>query len=410
MKNAKAVRLLLTANFISGIAQGLSMISIPLYFQKAGLEAQFGLFYMVITGISILWSLYAGTIIDKHNRQRIFLGINTVCGSIVAIAALWGYGDAGAAAWTAALVFATTFFNYNIHYPSVYAFMQEVSEQQHYHRIASYIEIQSQLASVFAGAGAAFLLEGMDFGWIQIPRWELWQIFTLNAATYFLSLFFIAAIRFESIAERYAETGSIVERLRLGYSYLRQQPYIFLFGVASFAVFVSIMIHVFYLAPLYVEAQLHTTGDIFAWSEVLFSMGAIFAGAAIQWIFRSVTVVRAAIILTLVALSVYLSLALTASIPLFLIVSFLLGWSNAGIRVLRMSYLFRVIPNQYAGRAGSIFHVSNTLFRMLFLGIFALPVFHKSGVYYALLVLVAFLAMSAAVMAVYYRRIVAAGK
>ena len=55
-------------------------------------------------------------------------------------------------------VFAVTIFNYNIHYPTLYAFGQEITEKEKYGKLNSYIEVQGQATSVLAGAFAALLL------------------------------------------------------------------------------------------------------------------------------------------------------------------------------------------------------------------------------------------------------------
>ena len=43
------------------------------------------------------------------------------------------------------LVFGLTMFNYNIHYPNLYAFVQEITDKKHYGKINSYIEVQEKL-------------------------------------------------------------------------------------------------------------------------------------------------------------------------------------------------------------------------------------------------------------------------
>ena len=58
------------------------------------------------------------------------------------------------------LVFGVTIFNYNVHYPNLYAFGQEITEKKNYGKLNSYIEVQGQVTSVLAGAFAAILLTG----------------------------------------------------------------------------------------------------------------------------------------------------------------------------------------------------------------------------------------------------------
>ena len=44
-------------------------------------------------------------------------------------------------------VFGITIFNYNIHYPNLYAFGQEITEPKNYGKLNSYIEVQGQVTS-----------------------------------------------------------------------------------------------------------------------------------------------------------------------------------------------------------------------------------------------------------------------
>ena len=72
MQNKRAIGLLLLANSISGVAQGISMLAVPWYF--TGIihrEELFGKAYFVVTTLSLLWGLYAGAIIDRYNRRRL---------------------------------------------------------------------------------------------------------------------------------------------------------------------------------------------------------------------------------------------------------------------------------------------------------------------------------------------------
>ena len=99
MKNKKAITLLLSANFISGIAQGISMISVPMYFAQEGLSNWFNIFYATITVVSLFWSLYGGTLIDQYNRKKIFIALNVFNGLAIAMIAFL------CSNWTEALPF-----------------------------------------------------------------------------------------------------------------------------------------------------------------------------------------------------------------------------------------------------------------------------------------------------------------
>lgn len=403
MQNSRAIILLFIANSISGVAQGISMIAIPWYFEQEQAMQYFGIIYILINLLSLLWVPYSGTFVDQYNRRNIFLGTTLVSGLLLASIGAYGYSQ-GALSWIwVAIVFMFTFFNYNIHYPNLYAFVQEITEQQHYGRITSYIEIQGQLTSVLAGGAAAMLLVGVPdgaievLGWqFQLPfsikAWSIYEIISMDAMTYFLGFLFILFIRYQPISKRHSETGKLWMRLKVGWDYLRKHRGIFLFGVASHSIFVSVLITTFYLAASYVNQHLEAGGAVFAISELYYAIGAVLAGVAIRRIFKYVDIPISIMIMTALASGLFLLLAVSQHAWIFYAMSLLLGLTNAGTRIQRVTYLFSHVPNQVYGRTTSIFTIINILFRILLLGLFSLPFFHISGnVIYAFALLSLFL-------------------
>ncbi|EJF53525.1 major facilitator superfamily permease [Saprospira grandis DSM 2844] len=410
MRNKSAIRLLLGANFISGVAQGISMIAVPLYFAESGQSAWFGLAYTLITLVTLFWAPYAGSLVDKHDRKKLFLVLMAFMALALAALSALGFSQ-GLNNYIAVGAFALTFWNYSLHYLCFYAFMQEITEREHYGKIASLLEVQGQLASALAGGAAVVLLDPQMAAYWGFEAWELPQIFALDASTYVLGLLIIFFMKFESLTKREAEQGSLWKRLKIGWDYLKGEPYVFLFGVLTHAVFITVLLHVFELSPTYVKQCLAGEGDstasIFAISEVLYSVGAVLAGLAIQRIFKGFSFLSAIILLTLITLLEYGAMFLFYSVGVFWAVSLLLGLSNAGVRVIRVSYLFEVVPNQVIGRANSIFGISNTLFRLGFLALFSLPFFHEKGqVVFSFLIFMGFLGLSAGILGAYYGPIV----
>jgi MFS family permease len=130
--------LLFLANSISGVAQGISMIAIPWYYLTIINERQLlGLVYFTATFIQIFWGLYSGSLIDRYSRKKIFLCINACAGLLLIAVALTGYYLGDIPLPLISLVFASTFFVYNIHYPNLYAFAQEIVSKEAYSKINS---------------------------------------------------------------------------------------------------------------------------------------------------------------------------------------------------------------------------------------------------------------------------------
>ena len=390
MKNRSAILLLLLANTVSGMAQGISMIAIPWYFAKEDAMSQFGLIYLFTTALALFWSPYSGTLIDRFDRKHIFLFLTAIVGLLVAsiagVGMLWGMLP-----WyLVAAVFTLTFLDYNLHYPCVYAFAQEISEPKYYGRMTSFIEVQGQLTTIMAGGGAAILLEGTSVGQggffglpISIPfaieAWSIQQIFLLDALTYLLAFSIIACIRYVPLTKRTPDKGSIINQLKIGFDYLKEHRMITLFGVASFSVFAVTLLTNFYLSATYVNKHLLASGDVYAFSEICYSIGAVFAGIAIRRVFRWTSIPVSITLMTGICTALIAVLTFTQSIPIFYIMLIILGITNAGIRIQRTTFLFKHVPNQVYGRASSIFFLTNITARMLLLSCFSMHFFQVSN-------------------------------
>ena len=403
MKNLKALLLLFLANSISAVAQGISMIAIPWYFATLDQMDVFAYIYIGVTLIAIFWGPYSGTLVDKYNRKYIFLVLALVMGCLLAGISVKGFYQGHLQWYWVGLAFVFTFLNYNIHFPAVYAFAQEIVDVSYYGKLSSYLEIQHQLTTILAGATAAMLLEGtangmvnifgfkMATNWIISP-WEIYEIFLLDASTYFLSLPIIGAIVYEPLVKRHQESGNIFTQFKVGIDYLKQNKGISIFGVASFSVFVCLVVSTFYLIPIYVKKHLREQADVFAAGDMYYAIGAVFSGLAIRKLFKTVSINASVIVMTLFAALAFFTLAISSSTFIFYGMFFLLGITNAGIRIQRITYLLKTVPNQVYGRANSIFFLSHVFFRVIFLTAFSLPLFlTANNIIYAFYIFTIFL-------------------
>jgi DHA3 family macrolide efflux protein-like MFS transporter len=419
LNNARALRLLFTANAVSGFAQGITMLAIPWYFAQHNESTKFNAIYAGVTFIALFWGLYAGALVDRFPRKRAFLITNLLEG--VLLVAIAGYGFATDSMPTAGVVmaFTVTIFGYNIHYPNLYAFVQEITEPGAYSKVTSNIEIVGQSTSILSGALAALLLEGVPadhvtelFGLslqlpFAIPKWEIWEIFLLDGITYILAVALIAAMKYQPFAAPEVETGSLVKRLKTGFDYLRAHPIVFLFGTLSYAVFVALLVELFACAPMYVNRHLNAGGAVFGAAEVFYAIGALGAGLFLRRIFSHIPVPKLVIFLMLGAAAVLFLAAVTRSVAMFMLISVIIGLTNAGTRIFRVSWLFHHVPNEVIGRVNSIFNMLNILMRTLFILLFSLRFFETgNNVIYAYAVLGAFVLLAAILLMLRYRTLV----
>jgi MFS transporter, DHA3 family, macrolide efflux protein len=394
MKNRRGILLLFIANFISGIAQGIAMIAIPWYFAKASAMSLFGMIYFSSNALSLVWSPYSGTLIDKYDRKRIFLAICLVMGLLESLILLTGKAIGnGIGLWGAGAVFVLTSLNYNIHYNNLYAFSQEIIEEKYIKKLSSYLEVSNQVAAMLAGGAAAFLLDGTAPNtWISISAWTIEDVFFYDMITYFLAFVILYNIDYQRfIIKKKIEDGSFITRLNAGLAYLRRDVKLFWFGLLSLSVFATLMVFEFMGAAMYVKSVLKKGGDVFAMVDLFYGLGAATAGVAIQRIFATISLRNSVIFLTFLTACCYAAMYCFPHVKLFLFLMFLIGITNAGARIQRVTYIFQHIDNQYFGRVNSVFSFINILTRMCFIALISMPFFLDENVIRIFLVFIVFL-------------------
>ena len=383
------------------------MLAIPWYFAQQDLSSRFNFMYAVATFLTLFWGLFAGTLVDRFPRKRVFLSTNLIEGTIVLSIAAIGFW-LGALPWyLVMLVFVVTIFGYQLHYPNLYAFAQEITKPGNYQRVTSTLEIVGQSTNVGAGLLAALLLEGVDWEHtlvlgslevplaVHIPQWTIYEIFALDGVTYFISSCLIALIRYVPMNTFEIEYGSLWKRIRTGISFLQHHKGVLIFGLLSYTVFVVVLIELHAVAPIYISHHLQEGGSVLGTMEVLYAMGALSAGLGVRVLFRNKEVVKAVMLLMALAVFSLGVLAFTRSVALFLGVGLLIGFSNAGVRVLRVAYLFDHIPNNIIGRTNSVFSMANILMRVLFILLFSNAFFSQgSNITWAYSIMASFVLMA----------------
>jgi len=226
LKNKKALHRLLFANAISQFAQGISMLAIPWYFAKHLDQASlFALIYAFATFFTLFWGLYAGTLIDKYSRKKIFQLICVISAIVLLSISLSGFTMGYIPTILVGFVFCFTVFNYNIHYPTLYAFGQEITERKNYGITNSLLEIIGQSTNVLSGATAVLLIEGIDFPKLNlyVSAWEIHEIFLLDGVTYVFAFFIIRSINYDPIEQFKKSTEPILKRLIDGIQFLKKR-------------------------------------------------------------------------------------------------------------------------------------------------------------------------------------------
>ena len=137
--------------------------------------------------------------------------------------------------------------------------------------------------------------------------------------------------------------------------------------------FTLVQIHV--LLPSYVDKFLQMGGNVYASAEIYYSFGAILSGILVYKIFSKYNAYLSIIFLMTIVSIAFLGMSFSDNIILFFSANLLLGITNAGVRILRTTYLFSYIPNNIIGRATSVFSSINVVVRMTLIMLFSMPFF-----------------------------------
>ena len=358
------------------------MLAIPWYFSEVIGEPQlFGWLYALTTFAMLFWGLYAGTLIDRFQRKHVFIGINAFGAILLTLVSSYGYVSGEVGALGAMFVFSGTILIYNIHYPALYAFGQEITEKEFYGKFTSTTETVGQSTSIISGAIGAVLLSGFGGNSFLPPiePWALHEIFLADALTYWISIVLIASITYQPIVKRWTESGSVFQRIQKGIDYLKENRDVFLFGNSSYAIFIVLLVTVQQLLPVYTANQLSEGPGIYAFAELAYAVGAMLAGIAVIKLFRNKGMVFGVAVMMALTILTYLIAGITQSAVLYLGLSVVLGITNAGARVMRTTWLFEHVPNQTIGRVSSVFQTINILNRVVLSALCSLPFFHTAN-------------------------------
>lgn len=394
------------------------MLSIPWFFAQTGNSSFFTICYAGITVASLFWGLYAGAIIDGFNRKDVFLGTNFIAGLIVLCIASLGFKEGALPDGLIVMVFTITFFGYYMHYPNLYAFAQEITEPKYYTRVTTNIEIVGQTTSIVAAAVAVILLQGLDYSAVwpvvgevrfYIGKWSIYEIFLMDGFAYMLSFLVIILIRYKAIKMVFDyDEAPLMERLRTGYDYLAQNKLVSVFGVCSFAILVVVLVHIFAMLPIYVTNHLKESGDVLAITEFMYATGSLFSGFVIGSILRRMSISMSIIVLTFITGAAFILAFFTQSVLIYYAFALIIGFTNSGSRIFRVSYLFGLIPNEIMGRVNSMFNVYTTIIRFVFLIAFSFSFFNEgSNITYAYLIMGIYTILSGVILVMINKKVMA---
>jgi MFS family permease len=200
----------------------------------------------------------------------------------------------------------------------------------------------------------------------------------MDAITYLFVIGIFSFIKYTPIVKDEIHKSNLWNRLKMGTSYLNENRIVFVFGLVSYMLFAFTLVELHIVLPSYVHDFLSAKGNIYASSEIYYSLGAIFSGVLILRILKNVNPFLSVIFLMIIVAAAFLSMTFYKFLWVFFLGNLILGITNAGVRIVRTTYLFNNVPNNLIGRVTSVFSSLNIIVRMFLIALFSLNFFTLS--------------------------------
>lgn len=350
---------ILAANILSSIGSGITMIAIPwLLVSEVDGGRIFGYITIAMTAVNFVLTPMIGHIVDRYSRKNILLAGEAIGFVLILVFSIYGLMGYEYQIWHYLILFGTGSFYYNLFYPAIFAFNQEIFDKSVYRSLNGAMEIQGQLSSVMAGAFAAMLMTKVGLEWLLL----------IDALTYLAAFLFFKAIPY--VQKPLTNNGeAFLMKLTEGYRYMKERPALFFFLLASFMPFIGVMV-TNYVFPVYLAEVLKVNAAVYGMQSTVYGIGAVVAGILIpvislKWGNR-ITILFTVFLYT-AAIS---TIVLTSAISVYFLLTVLLAFGNAGTRVARNAFMMDVIPNAIMGRVDSLFRVVGLGIRLLLLTVF----------------------------------------
>ncbi|MFS1512048.1 MFS transporter [Chengkuizengella sp. SCS-71B] len=357
---------ILAANIFSSIGSGITMIAIPwMIVTRENGASTLGYVTLLLTIILFLIAPFIGNLVDQHSRKKLLLYSEMIGFIIISLFVLIGFINGNYNTWHLVVLFSIGMLYDSLFYPTMFAMNQEIFDHSQYKTLNGLMEIQGQLSAVIAGGIASILIEKIELQWILI----------IDAITYVIAFVILSTIPYiqkEQLNHEMIDT-SFWQRMREGYVYLKERPFLFLLLFSAFTPYIVIMV-TNYVFPIYIEATLQADGKIYGIHEMLYGIGSLLAGMIITLLihkFGNIKILLAGIFMFTI------SMILTAIFPviiLFLLISITFGLGHAITRITRNILMMEIIPNDKMGRVESLFRSIGLALQITLLGVFTVMI------------------------------------
>ncbi len=284
---------------------------------------------------------FSGMIADRFNRRQVLWWSNLVRGIIItAVAATILTGSFKTPYLYFLVIVAGA--GWSVFVPASRGLVQELVPQDELIKGNSLAEISMQAGMFMAAAACGVIYKYLGFA----------AILLIDAATFFVSNYFLAKIRYDAIVA-HDRHEPFYKQFSNGLKFLVQNPFIFGFGVMMFLPFVATMTSNVVL-PGYVRGYLHQDSVVFGLADMSYGVGACLSGFIAISLAARLTRNRGVILFFIASIASLVFLVFNRHVAGLYAASVVFGLCNSSIRILLQTTAMEVTPKEFFGRAMSV--------------------------------------------------------
>ena len=295
---------------------------------------------------AIIFGVFAGVLVDQHNRMKLMLISNFSQAAIVAIIPLLLFIDIKTGLIIGVLAFFRASFG-SLFPPAINAFLPEIFPQDKLVKINSLIATSGQFAYFTGPVIAGVLLNIMS---IEI-------LFVWDAFSFLLAAIVLLTIRYTDKFKK-SISGSRLQELKSGFNYLKTNSSIGLLIILTIINNIFIMGPAIVGMPIMIKHYLHGSASDFAFVEAGMALGMLIGTF---FMYRFSKHFKNGFLLLLGMLWDGLTYALffwVQSVPMALCIIIFHGMGIPIITVSRTTILQKYTPNRYHGRLFAMVHLA----------------------------------------------------
>src|SRR5438874_1691070 len=362
----KGLRFIFAANLVSMIGSGMNSAAVAWYIlQTTHSEIALGTFAVVQTLPALLLLPFTGVIIDREDRRRLVMWLDSLRAIIILAISLLAFAGK-AKIWELYAMNTLVAAGFWMFWPTITALIQELTPGDEFVHANTFLLAGVKAGCLIAGAIVGFVYNKIGLGGVLL----------IDVSTYVVSfLCYFAVRKGRHVVPRPAELHAdmvaaetavqkFFRELREGIQFLREHREIVMLGL-SWALFLSAMMTgVVVTAPL--SDDIYHKGAVgYGWLNGGWGVGA-FASAFYAPLFIRKFGARRSIAISLGCLAVLMIAAPTMPFLALAVVVYALMGSGRGITGVAMNTsLMEQIPKHFMGRVQNTFYFAGTLLQVL---------------------------------------------